>query len=95
MSPQAFLRFHFGTIVILDSKLTLEEHYKTILNKTNRTLRLLRDFQSSLPRAAALITIYKAFVRPHLDYGDVLYDQAFNPSFHEKLNPFSTVPVSL
>ena len=37
-----------------------------------------------LPRAA-LITIYKAFVRPHLDYGDVRYYQAFNAWFHEKL----------
>ena len=32
-----------------------------------------------------LITIYKAFVRPHLDYGDILYDQAYNASFHQKL----------
>ena len=33
----------------------------------------------------ALITIYKAFVRPHLDYSDFLFDQAFNASSHEKL----------
>ena len=32
-----------------------------------------------------LIAIYKAFVRPHLDYGDVLFDQAFTTSSHEKL----------
>ena len=32
-----------------------------------------------------MITIYKAFVRPHLDYGDILYDQAYNASFHQKL----------
>ena len=37
-----------------------------------------------LPRQA-LVTIYKAFIRPHLDYGDVLYDQAFNNSFHAKM----------
>ena len=37
-----------------------------------------------LPRQA-LVTIYKAFVRPHLDYGDVLYDQTFNKSFHAKI----------
>ena len=73
---------HLG--ILLDSKLTFEEHYKTILSKTNRTIGLLLKLQSLLPRAA-LITIYKAFVRPHLDYGDVLYDQAFNASFHEKL----------
>ena len=37
-----------------------------------------------LPRQA-LVTIYKAFIRPHLDHGDVLYDQAFNNSFHAKM----------
>ena len=61
-----------------------EEHYKTILSKTNRTIGLLRKLQRLLPRAA-LITIYKAFARPHLGYGDVLYDQAFNALFQEKL----------
>ena len=32
-----------------------------------------------------LITIDKAYIRPHLDYGDLLYDQTFNNSFKEKL----------
>ena len=40
--------------------------------------------QNLLPRAS-LITIYKPFIRPHLDYGDILYDQAYNMSFHQKL----------
>ena len=70
--------------ILLDARLTFEEHYKTILSNTNRTIGLLGKLQSLLPRAT-LKTIYKAFVRPHLDYGDVLYDQAFNASFHEKL----------
>ena len=34
---------------------------------------------------STLITIHKAFVRPHLDYGDILFDQTYNNSFHEKL----------
>ena len=33
----------------------------------------------------ALITIYKDFIRPHLDFGDILYDQAYNTYFHPKL----------
>ena len=37
-----------------------------------------------LPRQA-LVNIYKAFIRPHLDYGDVLYNQAFNNSFQPKM----------
>ena len=37
-----------------------------------------------LPRQT-LVTIYKAFIRPNLGYGDVLYDQASNNSFHAKM----------
>ena len=39
-----------------------------------------------LPRTS-LITIYKAFIRQHLDYGDVIFDKAFNNSFHQRLEP--------
>ena len=52
--------------------------------KISKTIGLLRKLQNLLPRAA-LIAIYKAFIRPHLDYGDILYDQAYNMSFHQKL----------
>ena len=52
--------------------------------KINKTIGLLRKLQNLLPRIA-LITTYKAFVRPQLDYGDILYDQAFNLPFHQKL----------
>ena len=31
---------------------------------------------------AALITIYKTFIRPHLDYGDILFDQEYNMAFY-------------
>ena len=52
--------------------------------KVNKTVALLRKFQNILPRSA-LLTIYKCFVRTHLDYGDIIYDQAFNNSFHQKI----------
>ena len=73
---------HLG--VILDSKLIFDEHLKMISLKISKTLGLLRKLHNLLPRSA-LITIYKAFVRPYLDYGDILYDQAYNMSFHHKL----------
>ena len=52
--------------------------------KINKTFGLLRKLKSLLPRSA-LIAIYKAFVIPHLDYGDTLYDKAYNVPFHQKL----------
>ena len=73
---------HLG--IILDESLSFEEHLKTISVKTNKTLYLLRKLQNLLPRAA-LITLYKSFIRPYLDYGDIIYEQVFNSSFHEKL----------
>ena len=64
--------------------LTFEEHLKNVFNETNKTTGLSQKPSNLLPRQA-LVTIYKAFVRPHLDYADVLYDQAFNNSFHAKM----------
>ena len=52
--------------------------------KINQPLGLLSKLQNLVPRSA-LITIYKTFVRHHLDYGDILYDQAHNMFFHQKL----------
>ena len=37
-----------------------------------------------LPRSA-LLTIYKSFIRPHLDYGDILYDKPNNENFQNKI----------
>ena len=51
--------------------------------KVNKTVAVLRKFQNIFPRSA-LLAIYKCFVRIHLDYGDIIHDQAFNNSFHQK-----------
>ena len=53
-------------------------------NKISETIGLLRKLQNIVPRPAPL-TIYKCFIRLHLDYGDIIYDQAYNLSFHQKL----------
>ena len=52
--------------------------------KTSKTLGLFRKLHNLLLQFT-LITIHKAFVRPYLDYGDILYDQAYNIPFHHKL----------
>ena len=36
-------------------------------------------------RRSALLTIYRSFMRPHLDYGDTIYDQPENESFSSKI----------
>ena len=73
---------HLG--VILDLKLTFEEHLNNVTAKVKKAVGFLRKLRNIL-LSTTLITIYKAFIRPHLDYGDVLYDQNFNNSFNEKM----------
>ena len=70
--------------VMLDSKLIFDKHLKMVSLKICKILRLLRKLHN-LPPRSALIKIDKAFVRSHLHYGDILYDQAYNMSFHHKL----------
>ena len=66
------------------------------MNKVNKTIGLLRKLQNILPREP-LLTIYKSFVRPHLDYRDVIYDQHYNNSFHQKLEsiPYNAAVLAL
>ena len=73
---------HLG--LFLDPKLSLDEYIQCILIKTRKIIKLIRKLQPVIPRAA-LLTIYKSFLRSHLDYRDVIYDPAFNESFQNAL----------
>ena len=67
-----------------DSKSNFHEHISSILSQVNKLTAALRKLQSDLPRHL-LLAIYKAFIRPHLDYCDVIYDKILNESCHKKL----------
>ena len=69
---------------ILDSKLTFYIHIKTIMAKVNKAIDLIPRFQRVLPKAS-LVTIHKVFIRPHLDYGDIIFYQAFHNSVRKKM----------
>ena len=71
---QVALQKHLGTF--LDCKLNFEEDLKTIVNKINKIRGLLCKFQNFLPRKP-LLTIHKSFIRPHLYYGNIIYDQSY------------------
>ena len=70
--------------MILDTKLDLGLHLKNVQNKVNKTIGLLRKLQDTLPRTS-LVTIFKSFIRPHLDYGDIIYDRVYNTLFHQNI----------
>ena len=68
----------------LGKKLNIEEHLNKVDSKVKKTIGIIRKIQNVLPRRA-LLTIYKSFIKPHLDYGDTIYNKACNESFHSKL----------
>ena len=68
----------------MDVQLDFQGHLKNIYSKVNKTIGLLRKLHNTLPRLP-LLTIYKSFVRPHLDYGDIIYDQVYTALFHQKI----------
>ena len=74
----------------VDEQPTFCKHLMMLTLKTKNVMGLLRKLQNLFCRST-LITIYKAFVRPHLDYGDIIYGKAKNISFHHK----STSKVTL
>ena len=73
---------HLG--LILDEKLNFKQHIESAIVKIDKGLAVIRKLRYSLPHKS-LITIYKAFLRPLIDYGDIIHDQPQNESFFEKL----------
>ena len=77
-SIQKHLGFH------LDEKLNFNHHVKEKITKANKGIGVIKKLSNILPRDA-LLTIYKSFVIPHLDYSDIIYDQPQNESCCTKL----------
>ena len=68
----------------LDSKLNFAEHINEKIKKAVKVISVIKKLNVTLPRSS-LLTIYKLFIRPHLDYGDVIYDQPNNNRLSEKI----------
>ena len=71
---------HLG--LYLDTKVNFSEHINEKIKKSGQ--KLIKKLNVTLPRST-LLTIYKTFTKPHLDYGDVIYDQPNNNRLSEKI----------
>ena len=70
---------HLG--LYLDENLSFYDH---IISKANKGIGIIKKLLNTLPRNS-LLTIYKSFIRLHLDYCDIIYDQPNNESFCTKI----------
>ena len=76
------LQKHLG--VFLDEKLSFNHHLKFIIDKTTKGIGILRKLRHYIPRKS-LLTIYKSFIKSHIDYADVIYDQPNNSSLVKRI----------
>ena len=83
-SPIAHTPCHKYLGLYLDERLIFSHHIKDKISKACKGIGIIRKLHYILPRHS-LLTIYKSFIRPHLDYGDIIYDQPNNQAFSNKL----------
>ena len=62
---------HFG--IHLDTELKFQEQLDNMMSKVAKNIDVLRNLQGVLQRAS-LVTIYKTFMKPHLDHEEITYD---------------------
>ena len=73
--------------MILDSKLDFQNHIREAIFKARRGIGMIR-YPSRYVSREVLDVIYKLHVRPHLDYGDIIYhkyDPKMRLTFTQKL----------
>ena len=63
-----------------DSKLDLNIHIVQKIKKYDRIITFMRRLSVLLSRKS-LLTIYKSYVRPHLNYGDIIREEPKHKSF--------------
>ena len=66
---------HLG--MILDSKMSFASHIQAVTLKCRRGIGMIKFLSTYLPHKT-VEQLYKSYVRPHLDYGDVIYHVPHN-----------------
>ena len=60
-----------------DKKLNFKKYLKDKFHIINNGIGMLKKLSNHLPHHS-LVTLYKAFIRPHLDCADIIYDKPNN-----------------
>ena len=69
---------HLG--MILNHKLDFQSHIREVILKARRGIGLIKYLSKYVSREV-LDQVYKLYIRPHLDYGDIIYHR-FDPEMH-------------
>ena len=76
-----FTQNHIGLLLV--HRPSFNEHIQSKINKYYTMIRVITKLSVNL-HLKVLLRIYKSFVRPHLDYGNI-YDKPNNESFQKNI----------
>ena len=65
--------------LLLDKRLSFNENIQSKINECYKMIGFIKRLSVNLPRDP-LLRNFKSFIRPHLDYGDIIYDKPHNES---------------
>ena len=71
--------------IYIDNKLRLSDHVDAAVNEANRLAGLIRRSYEHLD-GDSLVQLHKAFVRPYLEYGHVIWPLRFKTSLYKVEN---------
>ena len=91
-SPVTTAPFQKHVGLFLDEKLNFGHHVSEKISKANKIIGLIKRLHYDLPRKS-ILNIHKSFVRLHLDYGDVIYDQPNNDVLCSRIESFQYNPA--
>ena len=83
-SPVQLCESHKHLGIVLDKNLNFHEHIAKKIKICNNLIGRIKHLSFYLP-CKSLLTIYKSCVRPHPDYGEIIYDNPENETLINKL----------
>ena len=83
-SPVQLCESHKHLGIVLDKNLNFHEHIAKKIKICNNLIGRIKHLSFNLP-CKSLLTIYKSCVRPHPDYGEIIYDNPENETLINKL----------
>ena len=70
--------------MILNNKFNFKNHVSATISKAIMEIGIIRRLYKFLT-ITSLVNIYKYFVRPHLDYDDIIYDNSSNTTISQMI----------
>ena len=82
--PVAHIPYQKHLGLYLDENLNVSYHINVKIPNANKEIGIIKRLLHILPRSS-VTAIFKSFIRTHLDYCHVLYDQPNNKNFCTKI----------